>query len=49
MTSSPVCQAYAVQTRCIRTSEVSLMPTGLDKILSNEEIDALVTLIRQLN
>jgi len=33
----------------IRESKISLMPEGFDKTLSNEEIDALINLIRQLN
>jgi putative heme-binding domain-containing protein len=33
----------------IRESKASLMPTGFDKSLTGEEMDALVNLIRQLN
>ncbi len=33
----------------IRQSKISLMPTGFDKTLTREEIDALINLIRQLN
>lgn len=33
----------------ILESKVSLMPTGFDKILTHEEIEAIITLIRQLN
>ena len=33
----------------ILESKISLMPTGFDKILTSEEIDALINLIRQLN
>ncbi len=33
----------------ILESKISLMPTGFDKLLSSEEIDAVINLIRQLN
>jgi putative heme-binding domain-containing protein len=33
----------------ILESKVSLMPTGFDKILTSEEMDAVINLIRQLN
>jgi hypothetical protein len=33
----------------ITTSRTSLMPAGFDKSLTEEEIDAVINLIRQLN